>query len=126
MEIASALVAIGEAKKDPILLGAAARLLSGINGKVANDRASQAGGNLVFYDVGRILEQAKSFAGDKNLLEQISSDGARPFCCSTRPIVDFFGWRGAGPLGDDSMLKAAVLLRFSARLGRVPCCATEV
>ena len=98
MEIASALVALGEAKKDPLLLGAAAKILSGINGKVADPKASQAAGKIIFYDVGKIVEQAKSFAGDKDLLDEIPSDqaagmrlGSRHLCfVKSCPTLDPF------------------------------------
>lgn len=59
-QLADSLVILGRSEKDPDLLMAAARILAGINAGVADSKAS-ASGTPVYYDVGKLVEEAKGY-----------------------------------------------------------------
>ncbi|MBN8993899.1 MAG: hypothetical protein J0H94_01645 [Rhizobiales bacterium] len=59
-QVADSLVILGRSEKDPDLLMAAARILVGIKAEVADSKAS-ASGKPVYYDVARLVEEAKGY-----------------------------------------------------------------
>ena len=73
VEVITGLMKLGEENKDPLMLTAAAKVLSGMKSGVADPVASKAEGKPVLYDASKIAEQAASLAGDdKGMLEQIN------------------------------------------------------
>ncbi len=60
IQIANGLIVFGRAEKDPQMLMMAARLLASVKGDVAEPKASADGAQPVFYDVAKLVEEAKS------------------------------------------------------------------
>ncbi len=70
--LASGLVSVGRANKDPLMMAAAVKLLSELNSPVM-DPAS-AGGEPKNYDVAALIAEAKGLPGtDKTILDALSS-----------------------------------------------------
>ncbi|MGH6821570.1 MAG: hypothetical protein ACREDU_12015 [Methylocella sp.] len=74
MALASGLVAMGKAQKDPHALLVAAKLLASVGAGVEIPRSSQASGKPQFYDVGEIVAEAKTYAaGNEALIAELSA-----------------------------------------------------
>ena len=72
VQVITGLIKLGEENKDPLMLTAAAKVLSGMQSGVADPVASKAAGKPVLYDASKIADQAASLAGeDKGMQEQI-------------------------------------------------------
>lgn len=66
-EVANSLIILGRADKDPDMLMVAARILAGVKGDVADPKASSAD-KPVFYDVAKLVEEAKSYPAKRSEL----------------------------------------------------------
>ena len=72
--LASGLISVGRAEKDPLMLAAAAKLLSQINAPVMDPASTANGGDPKNYDMAALITEAKGFAGtDKTILQELSS-----------------------------------------------------
>lgn len=72
--LASGLVAVGRANKDPLMMAAAVKLLSEINAPVQDPASAANGGKAKNFDVAAIIKEAKSYAGtDQTILKELSS-----------------------------------------------------
>ena len=71
--LASGLVSVGRANKDPLMMAAAVKLLSELNSPVM-DPMTASGGEPKNYDVAALIAEAKGYAGaDKTVLDALSS-----------------------------------------------------
>lgn len=72
--IASGLVRIGQAEKDPHALLVAARILAGLKADVALPRSTKPGEKPAMFDVGALVNEAKGYAaGNQPLLDALSA-----------------------------------------------------
>ena len=63
-QVANALVILGRAAKDPLIV--AAKLLSSVGANVADPKAAATDGKPTFYDVGKLVEEAKSYSANRS------------------------------------------------------------
>lgn len=74
LALASGLVAMGKAQKDPHALLVAAKLLAAVGGGVEVPRSSQSSGKPALYDVAEIVAEAKTYAaGNETLIAELSA-----------------------------------------------------
>jgi hypothetical protein len=65
-QIANALIILGRSAKDPDMLIVAARLLSSVGADVADPKATAVGGKPTFYDVSKLVEEAKTYSANRS------------------------------------------------------------
>lgn len=65
-QVANALVILGRSAKDPDMLIVAAKLLSSVSANVADPKAAATDGKPTFYDVGKLVEEAKSYSANRS------------------------------------------------------------
>ena len=78
-QIANALVILGRSAKDPDMLMVAAKLLSSVGANVADPKAAPTNGKPTFYDVSKLVEEAKSYAANRSS-EAITPVPRQGFC----------------------------------------------
>jgi hypothetical protein len=78
-QIANALVILGRSAKDPDMLIVAAKLLSSVGANVADPKAAATDGKPTFYDVGKLVEESKSYSANRSS-EAITPVPKQGFC----------------------------------------------
>lgn len=74
MALASGLVAMGKAQKDPHALLVAAKLLTSVGAGVEVPRSARTNGRPELYDVAAIVSEAKTYAaGNETLIAELSA-----------------------------------------------------
>ncbi len=72
--LASGLITVGRANKDPLMMAAAVKLLAELEAPVMDPASTAGGGEPKNYDVAALIAEAKGYAGaDKTVLDALAS-----------------------------------------------------
>ncbi len=78
-QVANALIILGRAAKDPDMLIVAAKIIASVPAGVADPKATAADGKPVFYDPGKLMEEAKAYSANRSA-EVTTTPNRSGFC----------------------------------------------